>query len=277
MNPTDTAVVLARIASERADDGNFSPKDLDTAYLEAGIPIPSKDSNQIASLRRLAYVRPGNRASSWKLTPVGRDRTDELLGAMDLAALRAEALASRWSVLGGEVHSIVSPMFAPPALIGPLREFLARHPFETNVFGMTRFPHEADGNNDPVAEAIDVAKKACANHGLAFHLASDRAIVDGLWANVAAHMWASHYGIAFLEDRMSRGLNYNLTIEVGSMLMAGRRCALLKDRSIEKLPTDLVGHIYRPVDLSDRASVSRAIHGWLRDDLALGVCSDCAA
>lgn len=277
MDASDTAVVLGRFASDHSTDGTFSPKDLDAAYLQAGVPVPSKVSNLIASLRRLSYVRPGNRPSSWKLTPVGRARTEELLDAMDLAALKAEALASNGSMLAGEVHSIVSPMFAPPGMIGPLRDFLSKHPFETNVFGMTRFPQETGDVIDPVAPAIEVARKACAAHGLSFHLASDRAILDDLWSNVAAHMWASHYGIAFFEDQMKRGLNYNLTIEVGSMLMAGRRCALLKDRSIEKLPTDLVGHIYRPVDLADIGSVSDAVHGWLRDDLALGTCPNCAA
>jgi hypothetical protein len=88
-------------------------------------------------------------------------------------------------------------------------------------------------------------------------------------------MWASRYGIAFFEDRRSRGVNYNLTIEVGAMLMTGRRCALLKDNSIERLPSDLVGHIYKAVDLDDPSSVAAALHAWLRDDLALGPCTSC--
>jgi hypothetical protein len=98
---------------------------------------------------------------------------------------------------------------------------------------------------------------------------------DDLWTNVAAHMWASRYGIAFFEDRVDRGMNYNLTIEVGSMLMTGRRVALLKDTSVERLPTDLVGRIRKDVDLGEIETVSRALHSWLRDDLGLGSCSEC--
>ena len=67
----------------------------------------------------------------------------------------------------------------------------------------------------------------------------------------------------------------NLTIEVGSMLITGRRCALLKDVSIKKMPTDLVGQIYKAVDLTDPKQVGTAIHGWLRDDLNLGACQAC--
>jgi len=123
--------------------------------------------------------------------------------------------------------------------------------------------------------AVESARSACRDHGLEFHLASDRAIVDDLWMNVAAHMWACKFGIAFFEDRRSRGVNYNMVLEVGAMLIAGRRCALLKDSSIEVMPTDLVGRIYRPVDLSNLSSVTRAIHSWLRDDLSLGTCPRC--
>lgn len=101
-------------------------------------------------------------------------------------------------------------------------------------------------------------------------------MVDDLWANVAAHMWASQYGIAFFEDRRKKGLNYNLTIEVGSMLITGRRCALLKDRSIVKMPTDLVGKIYKSVDFGKSETISDALHEWIRDDLNLGPCSACA-
>ncbi|HLM64734.1 MAG TPA: hypothetical protein VK306_10590 [Acidimicrobiales bacterium] len=142
---------------------------------------------------------------------------------------------------------------------------------------MTRFPdndEDPDGP-DPVAAALEVTGDALAGHGLRFMLASQRALVDDLWGNVAAHMWASNYGIAFFEDRRGRGMNYNLVTEVGAMLMAGRRCLLLKDSSIERMPTDLVGFIYKSIDLDDRTTITHAVHEWARADLALGKCSEC--
>jgi hypothetical protein len=195
---------------------------------------------------------------------------------IDLAALVAEAASERPSLLGSTTHPLIPPALAPPELLHALRAFLDDHPFDSNVFGMTRFPDEQDESNpDPVAAALEAAMTACRAHGLEFHLASDRMIVDDLWANVAAHMWSCRYGIAFFEDRRGRGINYNLTIEVGSMLIAGRRLALLKDRSIERLPTDLVGKIYKGVDLDIPSTIEDAIHRWLRDDLMLGSCASC--
>jgi hypothetical protein len=90
-------------------------------------------------------------------------------------------------------------------------------------------------------------------------------------------MWASNCGVAFFENRRGRGFNYNLVIEVGAMLMAGRRCLLLKDASIERMPTDLVGLIYKSVDLDDPVTVARAVHEWAKEDLALGACGECRA
>jgi hypothetical protein len=208
------------------------------------------------------------------VTPVGRSDATAIVEDIDLTALAAEASASG-TKLGSAPHPVIPPTFAPPALVDPLRKFLIEHPFDRNVMGMTRFPDTSP--DDPVAPALKIARDVCKKHQLEFHLASDRAMDDDLWTNVAAHMWASRYGIAFFEDRVDRGMNYNLTIEVGSMLMTGRRCALLKDKSIEKLPTDLVGRIRKDVDLDELATVSDALHRWIRDDLGLGTCIECPA
>jgi hypothetical protein len=91
-------------------------------------------------------------------------------------------------------------------------------------------------------------------------------------------MWASRYGIAFVEDLAdpAKGLNYNLTAEVGSMLTIGRRCCLLKDPSVKELPTDFVGRIRKDVDLSKAKQVEKTLHTWIRDDLRLGSCPGCS-
>ena len=135
---------------------------------------------------------------------------------------------------------------------------------------MTRFPSKkADGKSDPVAKALKAAESVCEQHGLKFHLASEKQIVDDLWANVAAHMWGCRYGIAFFETVSDKGLNYNLNIEVGSCLVLGRRLALLKDESLKVMPTDLVGHIYHEVNLDKPSTVTKRLDGVDHDQLGL--------
>lgn len=57
--------------------------------------------------------------------------------------------------------------------------------------------------------------------------------------------------------------------------MLGRRLAILKDKSIdigqkvERLPSDLTGKIYKPVDLDDASTVQAALEGWFQQDLGL--------
>jgi hypothetical protein len=277
MSPQDQVLVLARLAETRSSDSSFSPKEIGDLYLQAALPAPAKVANAISALGRKGLVTPGTRCGRWRLTPIGRNHSIELMSQMDLAALAAETAAVMGPTLGTALHSVIPPLLAPPTLIPRLQRFLEEHPFEHNVFGMTRFPAAQDKGEpaDPVGPALDVAREVCQQHGLEFHLASDRAIDDDLWTNVAAHMWASRYGTAFFEDRRDRGMNYNLTIEVGGMLVTGRRCSLLKDTSIERMPTDLVGRIYKEVDLSKIESVCNILHAWIRDDLGLGACSEC--
>jgi hypothetical protein len=230
----------------------------------------------MATLERAGLLTRGpGRGSVWRVTPLGRARLLEMFDEGDLPALVATLDAESHTELGGYSHPVVPVSLAPPELTAPRRDFLARHTFDTNVFAMTRFPvpkdedAESQADGDPVAPALAVAREACERHGLELHLASDRAMSDDLWSNVAAHMWASKYGIAFFEDRADKGLNYNMTIEVGSMLMTGRRSALLKDVSIERMPTDLVGRIYKEIDLDDPGSVAGAVEDWIVNDLGL--------
>lgn len=276
MDFTEQALVLARLAQTRASAAQFTRRQLEEMFEESFLPKPTNLSDTVGKLRDRKLLTRGKDEGMWAITPLGRQTSIELFSDMDLAALAAES-ASGSSMLGQVAHTVVLPALAPPSLIPGLRKFLNEHPFERNVFGMTRFPEakETSAEIDPVSPALEIAREVCRLHGLELHLASDRAISDDLWTNVAAHMWASQYGIAFFEDRKSRGLNYNLTIEVGSMLMTGRRCALLKDNSIQRMPTDLVGHIYKSVDFSKRETISKALHEWIREDLNLGACSIC--
>lgn len=275
MELLDQVLVLCRVAESRSEDGYFKPVAVIELFYASGLPVPDRISNSLGSLARRQLMIKGREHGRWRLTPAGRARSYELLSDLDLAALAAEATASSGAELGHARHALVPPDLAPPGLVGSLSEFLQRHPFDTNVFGMTRFPDDDEENRDPVADALVAAREACSAHGLEFHLASDRAMFDDLWTNVTAHMWASRYGIAFFEDRRGRGINYNLTIEVGGMLVTGRRCALLRDETISRMPTDLVGMIYKPVNLDDADAVARIVHEWIRDDLTIGTCASC--
>ncbi len=276
----DQALLLSRVAQARAGETRFAPRDVESLYADLALPAPTRVWDVLSRLEsEKLLTRSRGHGSVWAVTPLGRQRASELISDEDLTAVLAESAATGLSMLGNLAHPLLPPLLAPPESVPAIRAFLADYPFETNVFGMTRFPDEGEESEplDPLEPTLTAAREACALHGLTLHFASDGALADDLWTNVSAYMWACRFGIAFFEDRKGKGVNYNMSIEVGSMLMAGRRCALLKDRSVEKMPTDLVGRIYKSVDLDDEGSVSRALHGWLRDDLRLGSCVNCVS
>jgi hypothetical protein len=270
----EQALTLARLASARSSNNRFAAGDLNDLFDQFGLPRPARISNVVATLEKKGHLTKarGSGRANWQITPKGRARSVELASDMDLAALDIEAAHSGISELADTPHPTIPPSLGPPELIGPLRAFMEAHPFERNVFGMTRFPKD---HLDPISPALEEARRVCAGHGLEFHLAADRQIVDDLWANVAAHLWGSQFAVAFYEDRTGTGLNYNLNIEVGSALVLGRRLAVLKDKPVERLPSDLVGHIYKEVDLDDLTTVATELHKWIRDDLTLGACPSC--
>lgn len=263
-------LVLGQLAASRSEGGAFSPGAVTQLFHDFALPAPAKVANLFTALTTKKLFAKQPQRGSYKVTPAGQAKVREQMTGLDLVALVAESAHENAPVLGRTEHALVPVHLAPPALVQPLRSFLADHPFDTNVFGMTRFPDAKAGTADPVGRALAVVREVCAESGLEFHLASDRAVVDDLWANVTAHMWACRYGVALFEDRVERGLNHNLLIEVGAMIMTGRRCALLKDGSIERMPTDFVGMIYKSVELSAEDTVAAVVRAWLKDDLGVG-------
>jgi hypothetical protein len=274
----DRVLVLGDLAGRRAADGWFTVQEV--AQLLEDFRLPSPQAKHVGSRAtdlasaKLLVSRGSGRARKWALTPTGQKQAVELLGEIDLAQLEPQLARVPGAELGHARHTTLPPTLAPAKWSAAIANLLDRFPFETNVLCMTRFPDE-ENEDDPNQAVIDVVRNALDSHGLVLHLASDRIVDDDLLGNVSAYMWACRYGIGLFEDRIGQKLNYNLVTEVGAMIMAGRRCALLKDTTSPKMPTDLIGQIYKPVDFDDLDGVAREVHLWAAEDLGLGRCASC--
>lgn len=243
------------------------------------IDPPKNVNDALGRLRAAELVVKRKNAPAWSLSPQGRDAAGELVGKIDEGQLSAELTQVPRGELGHVEQLLIPPALAPSKWSAPIQRMLDDFDFGTNVFCMTRFPVDEKDTEylDPVREIIKQARKALSGHGLTLHLASDKQLDQDLFANIAAHMWACRFGIALFENRLGRGLNYNLTIEVGAMLMTGRTCALMKDTTIDAMPTDFVGQIYKPVDFSNAGDVVDELHRWAVNDLGLPRCPKCPA
>jgi hypothetical protein len=272
---TRQVLVLGQLAGYRNGDRRFTEEDVLRLFDELRVPTPDvrRAIRQLGSTHNLV-TRADGRLS---LTPEGDRRVADLFGDLDLDQLEPQLVDVPGAELGHARHTVIPWTLAPAKWADGIRQYVEDdHPFDTNVFCMTRFPRdEQEQLPDPVRYVIDGARDVLAEHGLTLHLASDAIIDDDLWGNVAAHGWASRYGIGLFEKRVDDILNPNLIIEVGAMMMTGRRCALLRDKTVDQMPTDFVGQIYKGVDFDDTDAVAKELHRWCANDLGLGRCAHC--
>lgn len=276
----DRTLVLSEVAGRQSLDGYFQPAEVAQLFSAFHVPGPGNPSDALSNLAASEYVMRRTSPRGWAVTPRGRRRIAQLIGAIDSAAVEAQLTTQSGAEFGNARHTLLPPALAPAKWRVGIDRMLGQSEFDRNVFCMTRFPSKEDDPKhylDPISTVVGAIRGALSSHGLALHLASDRKIDDDLYGNVAAHMWACRFGVALFEQRIHAHLNHNLAIEVGSMLMTGRRCELLRDRTVAAMPTDLVGQIYTSVDFDDAQGVGDAMHEWAAKSLGLGACPSCPA
>jgi hypothetical protein len=136
---------------------------------------------------------------------------------------------------------------------------------ERNVFIMMRYR-----STEQFKQIEDSLRSSLAKYGLVGRLAKDRAYSDDLWENIEIYMKYSKYGIAVFEEIDEKEFNPNVSLELGYMYAIKRRCLLLKERSISRLPTDACGKLYRDFDCERIAeTITREVAEWCVRDLCL--------
>lgn len=262
----EQTLVLTHVA-ELQDAEAASAASILATYVALHLPLPSNVSADLARLAKKGYVmKPAK--GFWAVSPLGKERIRELMAEVSDQQLKALGQYGDEPAFGGAPHHLIPPDLAPAKFYEGIGRFLEGHPFDRNVFGMARFPRE-EVDDDPMEMALTVSRDTCLQLGLELHLADDRIVDDILFGNVGAAMWACRYGIAILENTVEEGLNYNAVLEAGAMLVTGRRCLILKDKTIPTLPTDLTGHIRESVNIREPASLRKTIRKWITKDLAL--------
>jgi hypothetical protein len=260
------------VVEARAENGSFNLGQLDELFDLLKVPSTPSMHEYLRRLAKEGLVRKRN-AGGWSVTPNGHARVEELVGDIDVERVGPEQLAAGSAELDGVQHPLILPEFAPIRFREAIERLLKTSDFERNVFCMTRFPDKDAPEDEPLRQAISAARDELGKAGLTMHLASDRQADDELFGNVVAHIWGCKFGLAFLETlnpgRCDGNLNDNVLIEIGAMLVSGRRCCLLKDFDAPKLPTDFIAQIYKDIELADTMGVAESVGTWIRDDLQL--------
>jgi hypothetical protein len=269
-------LALGRLAATRSELGVFTTREVRDLQSNLRLPPIANPSATLSRLGRQGLVmRPSKDA--WALTPLGEDELTKKASRVSNHALAVDLAQAGGAEFGERRHNTIPPFLGPLGAEDGLARVLDESAFERNVMLITRFPRSPE---DHFTQLIPKLRDAVTGHDLVLQVASDGMAEDTLWANVNTYMWASKYAIVLMDsvkrdEESPETLNYNVLLEVGGMLMTGRRCAILRDKSVPEMPSDLVGHIYKPADLSDHDASIAEIHRWIRDDLDLGGCSAC--
>ena len=266
-------LVVAQLAAFADVDGWFAVRDVTNLFERLRVPAPGNVAQELARLEKRGELYKRSTKPPWSLTPKGERQIIELMGQIS----DAPAVGPRGVELGGGRHQFIPPGLAPKVWLPALDRLNAKFPFERNIFLITRYPAREE---DVLTEVIKRAKRVCEAHG--FHLLrADALHADPILpSNVFAHMWASQYGLALMEafgDPPERpaAINENLIFEVGSMLMIGRRCAIIKDSGVTRVPTDMSAHIRHTVGFADPDAAEAAFHGAMVKDFDSAPCPAC--
>lgn len=140
-----------------------------------------------------------------------------------------------------------------------------RGQFDRNVFVMMRYR-----SSTHFLKVECAIRDSLLKYGLIARLAKDCAISDDLWEKIKLYMQYSRLGIAVFEEIDERDFNPNISLELGFMYGLSRRCLLLKDSRMPRLPTDTCGKIYRDFDIHDLSnSIESQVSEWCERDLGL--------
>src|ERR1043165_8609615 len=130
---------------------------------------------------------------------------------------------------------------------------------DRNVFVIMRY-----APTSPFVKIENTIKETLQRFGLKAVLARDVILHQQIWNHIRFCMEHSRYAIVVFENILQPDFNPNITLELGYMLALKRPCLILKDDSMDKLHTDIIGHLYTPFNVHKvKETVGGAIEKWL--------------
>ncbi|MBO4504313.1 MAG: nucleotide-binding protein [Bacteroidales bacterium] len=136
---------------------------------------------------------------------------------------------------------------------------------------------------EPVYNTI---KDVFGKHNLKVIRASDKEFKDNLWDNVQIYLDCCRAAVSIFHydekkercfDRLKKlfttpnkqVFNPNVAIETGYMMakQEEKDICILKDKRLEKLPTDFLGKLYKEYDINNLDDLKEQLNDWIRDHL----------
>jgi hypothetical protein len=151
---------------------------------------------------------------------------------------------------------------APPPVRSALLALFVDHPnYERNCFLIMPFATTRLHN-----EITRTLKAVMKSYEFDLVRADDHVYSEDLLTNIQAHIYGCRFAIAVFERILTNDFNPNVSLEVGYCLGLRKPVCLLKELTLPRLPSDLVGRLYDEFDSQDvRGSIPPTIQRWLRN------------
>jgi hypothetical protein len=148
-----------------------------------------------------------------------------------------------------------------PEIAKEIEAFKADHKGKKTAFIIMQFSRTKAHDN-----IVKTIKETLAKHNIVGLRADDKEYADDLFANIKTYMHCCDFGIGVFERIVEDNFNPNVSIEVGYMMGLRKKVALLKDKTLKNLPTDLMGKLYKPFDPQDiESTLPDQLEKWMKD------------
>jgi hypothetical protein len=161
-----------------------------------------------------------------------------------------------------EVLGMATRHIVPVEIQQSLNEFRLDHP-DPNKVAFVMMKYEGTVAHDNIVRGIN---DTLASHGLTAVRADHKEYHSDLYYNILTYIYGCGFGIAVFERIVENEFNPNVSLEVGYTLALGKQVCLLKDKTLPKLHTDLVGKLYRVFDPQDPVgSIPPVLTKWMQE------------
>lgn len=159
---------------------------------------------------------------------------------------------------------------APSRLRETLTGFFDDHPnYNSNCFLIMSFA-QTKFHNEIFFELKNILKQ----YGFNLLRADDRSYSDDLLTNIETYIYGCGFAVAVFERIQNEIYNPNVSFEVGYMSGLNKPVCYLKEKTLPKLSSDLVGKLYGEFDIGNiYESLKAKLDKWLLDKKLISVCS----
>jgi hypothetical protein len=255
-----TSWYTARTERERNVDDKLSILDLAIAVARASARRQVSETDVIeALLRHHEEVFPAAQNESW-----GDSRLHTKYNTLGHIARYDASLNVRFDTVfeyfGIASRPLTAPEMAPVALRGNVLRLMEDHPdYHRNCFVVMSFAKSPQHRR--IFRALS---EVLAELGFQPLRADQHRYSDDLLDNVLTYAHGCALAVA-VHERIERDAhNANVAFEIGYLYALGKPVCLLKERTVEHLPSDLVGRLFVEFDINQlRLSIRSELTSWM--------------